>query len=381
VNTQLKNENYKHAGELMEVPRLEETYLRKARGIVLEKERIVTQKDILLKSQQKDIEAAGFWQGKAKAYNEEIKLKNNEISSLKQQLTRLTHKHLSTLKSNETYKNDLKNMMTTGRLSLSSPNRPKSPQRQSRSRSPSPTVRKHYKSKENDSNTDSDEEPHLHNSRTPFGSNCQTDNTQTNHKPFSKNSNNIHKDHSEKQPSPVYRNKEKKKNPLRRRMSAIEVAASNKNPLEIQVEKLKENNEILQKKLDKVNKALAISRAYPLYNMGSGMSNVDSDDEQMNNNGIKKPKLNEQEQLDELFDSEEDREELENGYLPMEEENRIFQAEQLAQQERISRAVSVSTAYKAKLQALRQSRPGVQHLKKMRDKQEAEELSHYGTLF
>ena len=98
VNASLKKQNYTQEEELMHVPRLEETYLRKARSIVLEKERKITEKNILLKSQEKEIVNVNFWQNKAKALHEDMKIKDNEILSLKKQLTQLTHANLHEIK-------------------------------------------------------------------------------------------------------------------------------------------------------------------------------------------------------------------------------------------------------------------------------------------
>ena len=67
--------------------------------------------------------------------------------------------------------------------------------------------------------------------------------------------------------------------------------------------------------------------------------------------------------------------------MPSDEEDELERREQQAHSERIEKAVGMSTAYKSKLESLRQSRPGIKHLKKMRDEQEAKELASSGKLF
>ena len=111
-------------------------------------------------------------------------------------------------------------------------------------------------------------------------------------------------------------------------MSAIDVAKSGKSAFEIEIAKLKENNKTLHEKLQRAYKALALSRAYPLLKAGEGYE-YDSDEEDLvessnkhksndfsGRNGKKngkKSKLSEQEQLDELFDSDEDKMERLHG--------------------------------------------------------------------
>ena len=152
-------------------------------------------------------------------------------------------------------------------------------------------------------------------------------------------------------------------------MSAIDIATSGKSPMQIQLEKFKETNLLLQSKLEKANRALANQRAYPLYTSGQGLKMEDMVGEGESN------KVGEAEFLEQLFDSDEDKEEISSGRMSLEEQMRVQQATRKASEDRIEKAVGISTAYKAKLKNLRESRPGVKHLRQIREKRDAAEAA------
>jgi len=126
-------------------------------------------------------------------------------------------------------------------------------------------------------------------------------------------------------------------------------------PADVEVEKLKREVAELQRKLHRSNMALSHARAYPLLNMGP---DAPRDDASPGN------RKSEKDLLDEMFDSDEDEgDRMEMSALELAEEEK---AQRELAVKRIERAIGVSTAYKAKLQQLRASRPGVKHLKSLR---------------
>jgi hypothetical protein len=95
VNHQLKSTVRTQEEELLEVPRLEETYLRKARGIVQHKEKEVQEKTIALRKVEREVINGEFWHGKAKALDAEGQAKDRRIAELNRQLQQLHHKYIN----------------------------------------------------------------------------------------------------------------------------------------------------------------------------------------------------------------------------------------------------------------------------------------------
>jgi len=302
VNNQLSATCREQEGALFEVPRLEETYLRQARGIVLQKERKITAQTIQLKKSEKEVELTALWRNNASALGEETIAKDRCIAELRRQLIQLTHKHIALQnKYNAKEWAGAEKVVRTGNFLqteyFSSPEEEGFVAHQSSSPPSSP---KHY--------SGDDEKGRL---------------AQTLQKSFL--------------------------------------------PADVEIERLKRQMAVLHRKLHRSNMALSNARAYPLLNMGQDLSRIDDPLKETTGGGDGVGGFNkksEQDILDEMFDSDEDNEERV-------EMSAVEQAaEEKAQRElavkRIERAIGVSTAYKAKLQQLRSSRPGVQHLKSLR---------------
>jgi len=353
VNNNLKNTVYEQEGEIFNIPRLEETYLRKARSIVLTKERELQDKNIQLKQIEKDAEQSEYWHGRASAYQEELKLKDLRIIEVNKQLTIISNKYRSLIRKydfmmdkdneyirleqreeifeeSEKYDDDKKNEYIKRKR-----------KNQIRSRSPSPI------------------QSGLCGSGSPISSPGRPHTAEIilpSRKPLAKLGG--------------------------RRMSSLEMAQQGKNPMEIEVTRLKEANEMLQRKLDRANRSLAASRAYPLLNSGKPPPKIEGENSEGQGQGQghghegneekKKLKLNQQEELDLLFESDEDKEERD---FDQDEMIKFEQKQRQLTAKRIERAVGVSTAYKAKLKQLRETRPGVKHLKGLREKHETEDIS------
>jgi len=359
-NADLRNIVDKQDGDIMDVPRLEESYLRKARSIVLDKEKEVTQKNILLYKQQADIEQVTFWRSQALALNEQVKANEESLVSLKKQMAQLTHQNLGILAGNEQLKRENFTLMCTGGTSMgaATATRPATTEgTTTRERSASPSGHGRGRSAAATAGEAGIQ------SSVPFGGSSSSPQKRN----CSGSNNNIRGGSSPSSPQ----HKRRSPSPFRqRRMSAVDVANSGKPPLQIQLEKVKELNDTLQCKLDKANKALANQRAYPLYTSGQGLKMEDMTGEVQDST-----KIGEQAFLDQLFDSDDDKAELASGKLHLEEQMRIQEATRKASEQRIEKAVRISTAYKAKLNALRNSRPGVKHLRQIREKREAVEAA------
>ncbi len=127
------------------------------------------------------------------------------------------------------------------------------------------------------------------------------------------------------------------------------------------MQRLKRDNAQLQRKLERSNMALSAARAYPLFNLGLNTDDGDGDEE------AHKGKKGEQEILDELFDSDEDK--VAVGQLSAEELELIEKERQDSSSRRIERALTVSAAYKTKLLQLREARPGAQYLRHLRERE------------
>ena len=303
VNNTLKTTVHEQEGELLEVPRLEESYLRSARGIVLQKEKKIVAQTIELKKIEKEIELTALWRNKARALEEETQAKDRRIADLKRQLAQVTHKNIA-----------LENGRKTGVIS-------KSKERFKEETS-------HQLSELREENPQS-----VENVEQTGWFDTETRAPKSQH-------------------SPQARKKcESEENADHMLTSYL--------PLDVENARLKTEIMSLKRKLHRCNMAMSQSRAYPLLNLGNDPTTID-DPEHMETG-----KKNEQETLNELFDSDEDKADL----LDMDEEQR--DREEQVQRDlavcRIERAINVSTAYKAKLEQLRASRPGVQHLKNLRN--------------
>ena len=79
--------------KLMEVPRLEESYLRTARGLVRQKEKLVLEKEVKIRGLQLQSEQAEFWRQKATLLSEESIRKDKELADLKRQNMLIAHNY------------------------------------------------------------------------------------------------------------------------------------------------------------------------------------------------------------------------------------------------------------------------------------------------
>lgn len=77
--------------KLLEVPRLEESYLRTARGLVRAKERLLNEKEVKIRSMQQEVEQVAFWKTKAAVCSEESLRKDKELAELKRQSLIIAH--------------------------------------------------------------------------------------------------------------------------------------------------------------------------------------------------------------------------------------------------------------------------------------------------
>ena len=369
VNADLRSINNKQESDLIAVPRLEETYLRKARSLVLDKEKELTQKNIQLYKQQADIEQVTFWKSKALAYNETLKANEQTLISLKKQMAQVTHQNLGIMAESEQLKRENFALMCTGGGSGGGGGnekggvRPATTDEGTRGRHASPSGRGAASASRAATSGSTTAQ-----NAVPFGGSPGSspgaggDSPQARHCGSNENNN---------RSSPPRRERGgRSSSPIRqRRMSAIDIATSGKSPMQIQLEKFKETNLLLQSKLEKANRALANQRAYPLYTSGQGLKMEDMMGEGESN------KVGEAEFLEQLFDSDEDKEEISSGRMSLEEQMRVQQATRKASEDRIEKAVGISTAYKAKLKNLRESRPGVKHLRQIREKRDAAEAA------
>lgn len=83
ANTKLKASVEDKETALMQVPRLEEEYLRTARKLVVKKERVVQQKTLAMKKMEGDVNKAAFWQQKAVLLGEENLALKTELADFK----------------------------------------------------------------------------------------------------------------------------------------------------------------------------------------------------------------------------------------------------------------------------------------------------------
>lgn len=296
VNNQLSATCREQEGKLMEVPRLEETYLRQARSIVLQKERKITAQTVQLKKSEKEVELTALYRNNANALGEETIAKDRLIAELRKQLVQLTHKHIA--------------------------------------------LQNKYNGKE----WEAAEKGRTHDAEKFIGTEYPLVDEEFGIMPQSPSP----------PTSPQHYNGEDEKGRLSRTLQKSFL------PAEVEIEKLKREAAELRGKLHRSNMALSNARAYPLLNMGKDPAQVDDPLKMATGNN----KKSEQELLDEMFDSDDDKQDREEMSAAEQA------AEEKAQRElavsRIERAIGISTAYKAKLQQLRASRPGVQHLKSLR---------------
>lgn len=81
--------------KLMEVPRLEESYLRTARGLVRQRDKIVNEKEVKIRSMAAEIEQVEFWKQKAQLYSEEKLRGEKEIAELSRQNLLIARQNLT----------------------------------------------------------------------------------------------------------------------------------------------------------------------------------------------------------------------------------------------------------------------------------------------
>ena len=87
--------------QLLEVPRMEETYLRTARGIVRQRDRLVNEKDVKIRSMADEMSKVEFWKQKAQLYMEDVLRKEKEAAELRRQALVLGHNYREMVKQNE----------------------------------------------------------------------------------------------------------------------------------------------------------------------------------------------------------------------------------------------------------------------------------------
>jgi hypothetical protein len=87
--------------QLLEVPRMEETYLRTARGIVRQRDRLVNEKDVKIRSMTDEMGKVEFWKQKAQLYMEDVLRKEKEAAELRRQTLVLGHNYREMVKQNE----------------------------------------------------------------------------------------------------------------------------------------------------------------------------------------------------------------------------------------------------------------------------------------
>lgn len=86
---------------LLEVPRLEESYLRTARGLVRAKERLVNEKEVKIRSMQQEVEQVAFWKTQAALFSEESLRKDKELAELKRQSLVIAHNFRQVTRTNQ----------------------------------------------------------------------------------------------------------------------------------------------------------------------------------------------------------------------------------------------------------------------------------------
>ena len=305
VNKKLNITIFEQENELYQVPRLEESYLRSARGLVVQKERIVQEKKIQLKRVEKDVEKTEYWHQKSLALQEENRKKLHEIADLKRQLTIATSKYFNTIgigKPKEWKKQASNHDDRTGEVEL------------------------------------------LLEGEDGSGSN--------------------HNHNHIKKATTIITSKSK---------SQVKNDKSNANDDDdfdfnvFEIARLKESNKKLLDRNDHLSSALANARAYPLFHTTTVEdSNSHSQSHGDDDNHHEPGKKNHQELLDDLFDSDEDREDINTGIVTEEDVRNDDKEKKEAQYRRIERALDISAVYKKKLANLRASRPGVAHIKSLR---------------
>lgn len=111
--------------KLLEVPRLEESYLRTARGLVRAKERLLNEKEVKIRSMQQEVEQVAFWKTKAAVCNEESLRKDKELAELKRQSLIIAHNFRQVTSTNQKLTQQL--MAVSKRVPLDTQRRPASP--------------------------------------------------------------------------------------------------------------------------------------------------------------------------------------------------------------------------------------------------------------
>ena len=132
----------------------------------------------------------------------------------------------------------------------------------------------------------------------------------------------------------------------------------------VELNRLKQVNEDLRAQIKELSRKLASARAYPLYN-----TRPTKDDEEESVG-----KLNHQEMINELFFPSDDEED--GGVIDWKTEEELIlekQAGEMAEQKRIERAIAFSDGYKEKLKQLRKSRPGSEHFKSLQKLQKKQQ--------
>ena len=93
--------------KLMEVPRMEETYMRTARDIVKQRDVLLNEKDVKIRGMSNEIEQVSFWKQKATLYNEELARKDKEATIQKRQMIMIAHNYRQMAKRNTQLQKDV----------------------------------------------------------------------------------------------------------------------------------------------------------------------------------------------------------------------------------------------------------------------------------
>ena len=93
--------------KLMEVPRMEETYMRTARGIVKQRDVLLNERDVKINRMSGEIEQVQFWKQKAALYNEELARKDKEAAIQKKQMIMIAHNYRQMAKRNTQLQKDV----------------------------------------------------------------------------------------------------------------------------------------------------------------------------------------------------------------------------------------------------------------------------------
>jgi len=105
-NSKLTGSVEKLETKLMEVPRLEEAYLRTARGIVRQRDVLVNEKDVKIRAMTSEIEQVQFWKQKATLAQEECVRREKEATIRTRQMLMIAHNYRQMVKRNKQLSKD-----------------------------------------------------------------------------------------------------------------------------------------------------------------------------------------------------------------------------------------------------------------------------------